>query len=295
VSVSIGIAVYPDHGLTSAGVLGAADDALYAAKAGGRDTFRIATPPGGEPTGWVPGSGTPAGRGRTPRSRPGAPGTRSVTRSAPAGPRPLSGPPDDPTDRAATGPPTVRPIYAWPRADPPAQPAPAPAPTALTGQFELAAQPADTGKPVVTHDGEPAIVAQPSADRQPGAIIVDRPGVEEPVTAAAAGGPLAGGDSPAGRDTPDTGPVTGGAPDADSAGDDRGGDGDGAAARAPARSRTRAGRPRSRPAGGDDPEPVSVPPGGPQTDDGDGGEARLLVSPGGASNSPPAPRQPHGR
>lgn len=43
VTVSIGIAVYPDHGLTPHAVLDAADDALYAAKAAGRDTHRVAT------------------------------------------------------------------------------------------------------------------------------------------------------------------------------------------------------------------------------------------------------------
>ncbi|MDG6100518.1 diguanylate cyclase [Dactylosporangium aurantiacum] len=42
VTVSIGIAVYPIHGATGAAVLEAADDALYAAKAGGRDTYKIA-------------------------------------------------------------------------------------------------------------------------------------------------------------------------------------------------------------------------------------------------------------
>lgn len=42
VTVSVGIAVYPDHGSTGAEVLGAADDALYAAKAAGRDTYRVA-------------------------------------------------------------------------------------------------------------------------------------------------------------------------------------------------------------------------------------------------------------
>ncbi|GAA0740303.1 diguanylate cyclase [Dactylosporangium roseum] len=42
VTVSIGIAVYPDHGSTGQAVLEAADDALYAAKAGGRDTYRVA-------------------------------------------------------------------------------------------------------------------------------------------------------------------------------------------------------------------------------------------------------------
>jgi diguanylate cyclase (GGDEF)-like protein len=45
VTVSIGIAVYPDHALTAQAVLDAADDALYAAKAAGRDTFRMAADP----------------------------------------------------------------------------------------------------------------------------------------------------------------------------------------------------------------------------------------------------------
>jgi diguanylate cyclase (GGDEF)-like protein len=45
-TVSIGIAVYPDHGATGQGVLQAADDALYAAKAAGRDTFQMAQPYG---------------------------------------------------------------------------------------------------------------------------------------------------------------------------------------------------------------------------------------------------------
>jgi diguanylate cyclase (GGDEF)-like protein len=42
VTVSIGIGVYPDHARTAQGVLDAADDALYAAKAAGRDTYRVA-------------------------------------------------------------------------------------------------------------------------------------------------------------------------------------------------------------------------------------------------------------
>jgi two-component system cell cycle response regulator len=42
ISVSIGIAVYPDHGLVAQDLLDAADDALYAAKAAGRDTYRLA-------------------------------------------------------------------------------------------------------------------------------------------------------------------------------------------------------------------------------------------------------------
>ncbi|GAA1899886.1 GGDEF domain-containing protein [Asanoa iriomotensis] len=47
VTVSIGIAVFPSHAATAQAVLDAADDALYAAKAAGRDGFRTA--PGGDP------------------------------------------------------------------------------------------------------------------------------------------------------------------------------------------------------------------------------------------------------
>ncbi|HKT00220.1 MAG TPA: sensor domain-containing diguanylate cyclase, partial [Rugosimonospora sp.] len=46
VTVSIGIAVFPDHGASGAAVLDAADDALYVAKADGRDTYRVAGAPG---------------------------------------------------------------------------------------------------------------------------------------------------------------------------------------------------------------------------------------------------------
>ncbi|UQU65516.1 diguanylate cyclase [Couchioplanes caeruleus] len=42
ISVSIGIAVYPEHGVNAQQVLEAADDALYAAKSAGRDTYRLA-------------------------------------------------------------------------------------------------------------------------------------------------------------------------------------------------------------------------------------------------------------
>jgi diguanylate cyclase (GGDEF)-like protein len=42
ISVSIGIAVFPEHGATAQQVLDAADDALYAAKHAGRDTYRLA-------------------------------------------------------------------------------------------------------------------------------------------------------------------------------------------------------------------------------------------------------------
>ncbi|SDT76195.1 GGDEF domain-containing protein [Actinoplanes derwentensis] len=42
ISVSIGIAVFPEHGATAQQVLDAADEALYAAKHAGRDTYRLA-------------------------------------------------------------------------------------------------------------------------------------------------------------------------------------------------------------------------------------------------------------
>ncbi|GIE80189.1 hypothetical protein Aph02nite_61390 [Actinoplanes philippinensis] len=42
ISVSIGIAVFPEHGSTAQEVLDAADEALYAAKNAGRDTYRLA-------------------------------------------------------------------------------------------------------------------------------------------------------------------------------------------------------------------------------------------------------------
>ncbi|MEV0733545.1 diguanylate cyclase [Polymorphospora sp. NPDC050346] len=59
VTVSIGIAVYPDHGATGDQVLDAADEALYAAKAAGRDTHRVAsTGPRPEP-GKIAGSAGP--------------------------------------------------------------------------------------------------------------------------------------------------------------------------------------------------------------------------------------------
>lgn len=53
VTVSVGVAVFPEHGATGAAVLQAADDALYAAKADGRDTCRVAEPR----TGVVAGTG----------------------------------------------------------------------------------------------------------------------------------------------------------------------------------------------------------------------------------------------
>ncbi|HWH00206.1 MAG TPA: diguanylate cyclase [Pilimelia sp.] len=63
VSVSIGIAVYPHHATTAQQVLDAADGALYAAKAAGRDTYRVAAagaPPAAEELGVRAGAATPA-------------------------------------------------------------------------------------------------------------------------------------------------------------------------------------------------------------------------------------------
>jgi two-component system cell cycle response regulator len=49
ITVSTGVAVFPDHGNTGAEVLAAADAALYAAKSAGRDTYRIAVAQAAEP------------------------------------------------------------------------------------------------------------------------------------------------------------------------------------------------------------------------------------------------------
>ncbi|MFC4148518.1 diguanylate cyclase [Micromonospora mangrovi] len=54
VTVSIGIAVYPDHAASGQQVLDAADDALYAAKAAGRDCCRLAQVPDRAPTQELP-------------------------------------------------------------------------------------------------------------------------------------------------------------------------------------------------------------------------------------------------
>ncbi|SBT68916.1 diguanylate cyclase (GGDEF) domain-containing protein [Micromonospora sediminicola] len=54
VTVSIGIAVYPDHAAGGQQVLDAADDALYAAKAAGRDGYRLAPVPDPAPTQEIP-------------------------------------------------------------------------------------------------------------------------------------------------------------------------------------------------------------------------------------------------
>ncbi|MEN3612028.1 diguanylate cyclase [Plantactinospora sp. ZYX-F-223] len=103
VTVSIGVAVYPDHAATGPQLLVAADEALYAAKAAGRDTYQMATAggrltveeipvragaatpddglpwAGSRPTlgaggGWPTRAGRPGGDGSTRAGRPGADG-----------------------------------------------------------------------------------------------------------------------------------------------------------------------------------------------------------------------------
>jgi diguanylate cyclase (GGDEF)-like protein len=76
ISVSIGIAVYPDHGTNAQDLLDAADDALYVAKAAGRDTYRLAVSAD-------PGTGQ---QGAVATAATGA--AASASGSAPGGPHP---------------------------------------------------------------------------------------------------------------------------------------------------------------------------------------------------------------
>ena len=66
-TVSIGVAVYPQHGATGTAVLEAADDALYAAKAAGRDTYRVAR----QGSDAVPAVGAPNGAAHGGAGAPG--------------------------------------------------------------------------------------------------------------------------------------------------------------------------------------------------------------------------------
>ncbi|WP_433129269.1 diguanylate cyclase [Micromonospora sp. CA-240977] len=124
VTVSVGIAVYPDNGTTGREVLEAADDALYAAKAAGRDTYRVAevrpdvatreipvlagvvSPPDG-----LPRAGQPAQVNREPggpaRSEPAV----GVPEGSPAHawPEPADDPADIDADAARAGPDAARP------------------------------------------------------------------------------------------------------------------------------------------------------------------------------------------
>ncbi|MBQ0892794.1 diguanylate cyclase [Micromonospora sp. U56] len=106
VTVSIGIAVYPDHASTGQQVLDAADEALYAAKAAGRDGYRV--------TGLRPDAVTeeipvPAGAvspdDELPRAGPAA--TRAAegsSRQAAAVPAPAPGVTQPATGGASSGP-----------------------------------------------------------------------------------------------------------------------------------------------------------------------------------------------
>ncbi|MET8229930.1 diguanylate cyclase [Micromonospora sp. NPDC005298] len=117
VTVSVGIAVYPDHGSTGREVLEAADDALYAAKAAGRDTYRVAevrpdvptrelpvlagafSPPDG-----LPRAGRPVQAHREPGGHARSEPAVGVPESSPAGPahaRPEAT--DDPAADAGEG------------------------------------------------------------------------------------------------------------------------------------------------------------------------------------------------
>ncbi|MFG1762578.1 diguanylate cyclase [Micromonospora parva] len=126
VTVSVGIAVFPDHGSTGREVLEAADDALYAAKAAGRDTYRVAevrsdlptreipvlacavSPPDG-----LPRAGQPVQATREPggsaRSDPAAGVPESVAGPAHARPDPADDTPDSAPGGARAGPDAARP------------------------------------------------------------------------------------------------------------------------------------------------------------------------------------------
>ncbi|SCL26953.1 diguanylate cyclase (GGDEF) domain-containing protein [Micromonospora nigra] len=84
ITVSIGIAVYPDHATTGGQVLEAADEALYAAKAGGRDTWRVAAVSAAPPTREIP---LPTGAHSPDDGLPRAGGT-PTTGGASSGPHP---------------------------------------------------------------------------------------------------------------------------------------------------------------------------------------------------------------
>ncbi|HEX5541710.1 MAG TPA: diguanylate cyclase [Micromonospora sp.] len=79
VTVSVGLAVYPDHATTPQQLLDAADEALYAAKAAGRDTCRAAEPVAPPVTKETP----VAARTATPDKAPPTPG--KGTADAPGG------------------------------------------------------------------------------------------------------------------------------------------------------------------------------------------------------------------
>jgi two-component system, cell cycle response regulator len=172
VSVSIGIAVFPDHGVTPAAVLGAADDALYAAKAAGRDAYRIAQPPAG---------GTPARRPAAPRTRTPSPSLPAPTSpdAAPeaAPPAPVASPADAPQPAGAGVQP---PLPEEPAAEPPvktsnARPARSPRARSTSTNGRTNARPATRaseegeGGPARPLQDDPAGTAQAGADGSPAA------------------------------------------------------------------------------------------------------------------------------
>jgi diguanylate cyclase (GGDEF)-like protein len=71
ITVSVGVAVYPEHGAGAEQVLAAADDALYVAKRAGRDTFRLAEMSSGVPEVNLDPTATAAGGPQPPRQARG--------------------------------------------------------------------------------------------------------------------------------------------------------------------------------------------------------------------------------
>ncbi|MDG9672943.1 diguanylate cyclase [Micromonospora sp. DH14] len=126
VTVSVGIAVFPDNGSTGREVLEAADDALYAAKAAGRDTYRVAevrsdlptreipvlagavSPPDGLPRAGQPVQ-APREPGGSARSDPAVGVPESVVGPAHARPDAADDTPDNVPGGARAGPDAARP------------------------------------------------------------------------------------------------------------------------------------------------------------------------------------------
>ncbi|MEO3771463.1 diguanylate cyclase [Micromonospora sp. B9E7] len=123
VTVSVGIAVYPDNGSTGREVLEAADDALYAAKAAGRDTYRVAEvrpevttrelpvlAGAVSPSDVLPRAGQHVQVSREPGGHARSESAVGVPESSPAGPtQARPDPADDPPDSAGAGPDAARP------------------------------------------------------------------------------------------------------------------------------------------------------------------------------------------
>ncbi|MFG1954114.1 diguanylate cyclase [Micromonospora sp. NPDC048830] len=131
VTVSVGIAVYPDHATTGQQVLDAADEALYAAKAAGRDAWRLADPRPWPPTQELPvlaGAVTPAD-GLPRAGAPAVPPDDPPRVVAPAGPAEV--------DPARIDPAVARAALVGPAEVAPARIDPAVARAALVGPAEV--------------------------------------------------------------------------------------------------------------------------------------------------------------